>query len=301
MSPQAGPYHPGELEVQRRAGVQEAARRVGRIVAGEIPPMARPFLASARLAVAGSLDESGRVWASLLEGRPGFIALVDEHLLHIDAATPAGDPLGVNIGGRSELGLLVIDLPTRRRMRFNGRAMIDRDGGIFLLVDQAYGNCPKYIQVRRPIRSGPTGTGSARLGALTPRQQSWIAGADTFFIASFHPEGGADASHRGGHPGFVRVLSDRRLSFPDYAGNNMFNTLGNIAGYPSVGLLFVDFTTGDLLQITGRAAVVWDTRADQADRRSHDAVVSLDIDDIIETHGGSGMRWEFIEYSPANP
>ena len=97
-----------------------------------------------------------------------------------------------------------------------------------------------------------------RSSALDARTRALVAGADTFFIATWHPGGGADASHRGGRPGFVRVLDDRTLEFPDYPGNNMFNTLGNLVGHPRAGLLFVDFERGDLLQLTGRAKIRWE-------------------------------------------
>ncbi len=122
---------------------------------------------------------------------------------------------------------------------------------------------------------------------LDSRQGAWIGNADTLFIASFHPEGGADASHRGGFPGFVRVIGDDQLVFPDYPGNAMFNTLGNLAEYPRAGLLFVDFTTGDVLQITARAHV------------ESDFDVRLDVDEVRETRAASPLRFRLVEYSPA--
>jgi predicted pyridoxine 5'-phosphate oxidase superfamily flavin-nucleotide-binding protein len=241
--------------------------------------------------VAATLDADGRVWASRLTGRPGFVAAVDEKLLRLDAQPASGDPLAANLAARPELGLLVLDPQTRQRMRFNGRGLVSADG-LFLLVDQVYGNCPKYIQLRRletdvesPIPDAPPLL-SDRLDA---RQQSWIASADTFFIATFHPQGGADASHRGGFPGFVRVLAPDRLAFADYPGNGMFNTLGNLVANPQAGVLFVDFATGDVLQLTGRARV------------GPDFTVVFDVDAVRETPLGSSLRWSLVEYSPANP
>lgn len=78
----------------------------------------------------------------------------------------------------------------------------------------------------------------------------WIRGADTFFVASAHLDGPADVSHRGGRPGFVE-FKDSVLCIPDYAGNNMFSTLGNFALNPRAGLVFVDFESDRRLQITG--------------------------------------------------
>src|SRR5262249_33115503 len=153
--------------------------------------------------------------------------------------------------------LLAIDLATRRRYRMNGRGTLD-DDGLLVEVEQVYANCPQYIHPRR-LEPGqapsPPGARSVLGAALAARQQSWIAAADTFFIASTHPTRGADASHRGGGPGFVHVLDPARLSFPDYPGNNMFNTLGNLAVEPRAGLVFPDFETGNTLQLSGRATV----------------------------------------------
>ncbi|HSB60729.1 MAG TPA: pyridoxamine 5'-phosphate oxidase family protein [Vicinamibacteria bacterium] len=298
-----GPYHPGEVEVQRRAGVREDADRVGRIVGAVLSATAGRALADLPLAVAASLDEGGRVWASLLAGPSGFLRRVDDKLLLVECLPSPADPLARNLGARAELGLLAIDLATRRRLRLNGRALLDPERGIFLAVEQAYGNCPKYIQARRldpPEASLAAPVPPERSPVLTRRQQALVAGADTFFIASFHPEGGADASHRGGAPGFVRILDDRTLAFPDYPGNNMFNTLGNLAVQPRAGLLFLDFASGDTLQLTGRARLDRDPAAVAAFRGARHLVVNFAVDEALETRG-AGVRGRLLEYSPANP
>jgi hypothetical protein len=89
----------------------------------------------------------------------------------------------------------------------------------------------------------------------------------------------------------VRVLDERTLEFPDYPGNNMFNTLGNLASYPRAGLLFARFETGDLLQLTGRARILW---------APHTAV-RVEIEEVRETPRGSPLRFELMEPSPVNP
>jgi predicted pyridoxine 5'-phosphate oxidase superfamily flavin-nucleotide-binding protein len=285
-----GPFHAGEREMQRRAGALDEADAVGRIIGRTLPNGVRPFLARQRFAVASSLDRRGRVWASLLTGEPGFIAPLDAQLLRLAARPSPGDPLADNLEARPELGLLVLDPGTRQRVRFNGRATRTADG-VFLLLEQVYGNCPKYIQRRelervvevdaaRPPRVSTT---------LDERQRQFVAAADTFFIASFHPEGGADASHRGGNPGFVRVLAADRLGFANYRGNGMFNTLGNLLAHPQAGLLFLDFETGDVLQLTGRARV------------ESDFAVAFDVDEVRETAGVSPLRYRLLELSPSNP
>ncbi len=286
----SGPFHSGEIELQRRSGVRDEARDLGRIIGRRIAPAVARLLTVQRLAVASSLDAGGRAWASLLTGPAGFIGAVDDEMVHIAARPIAGDPLLGNLAARPELGLLAIDPRTRLRLRFNGRGLV-AEKGVFMLVDQTYGNCHKYIQ-RRALAADTATSATQPTGvadALSPGQRDWIARSDTFFIASFHPSGGADASHRGGFPGFVRVLDPRRLAFDDYPGNGMFNTLGNLVAYPATGLLFVDFESGDLLQLAGHAQV------------NEDFSVTYEIESVRETRAGSPLRWSFVEYSPANP
>jgi predicted pyridoxine 5'-phosphate oxidase superfamily flavin-nucleotide-binding protein len=285
------PFHPGEIEMQRRAGVRDRAQKVGKGIFRELPEGVAPFLARQRLAVAATLDRAGRAWASLLTGPAGFLSAVDSQLLQVAARPLAGDPLADNVAARPEVGLLVLDPRTRQRMRFNGRGLLS-DDALFVLVEQAYGNCPKYIQRRRlePDAVPPAPPAMPRVTAgLDPGQSARVARADTFFIASFHPAGGADASHRGGFPGFVRVAGPDRLAFDDYPGNSMFNTLGNLVAYPSTGLLFVDFTSGDALQLTGRAEV------------RPDFSVEVRVEEVRDTPGASPLRFAFVEYSPSNP
>jgi predicted pyridoxine 5'-phosphate oxidase superfamily flavin-nucleotide-binding protein len=288
----ASPFHPGEREVQRRAGVVEEATSVGRIIGQELTSPIVRFLARQRLAVAGSLDGSGRMWASLLTGPAGFISGESPRRLRLAVPPIAGDPLAENLRlpARRDLGLVVLDPRTRQRMRVNGQGHLD-DGGVSIDVEQVYGNCPKYIQLRDSEADGLSESREAPRVAdrLDARQQAWIAAADTLFIATFHPEGGADASHRGGMPGFVRVLGPGRLAFADYPGNTMFNTLGNLAGYPRAGLLFLDFTTGDALQLTGAA------------RLQDDREVVFEVAEARETRAATALRFRLLEYSPANP
>jgi hypothetical protein len=284
-------FHPGEIEVQARLGVRADAERVGRIVASQIPHGARSFLSRQRMAVVASLDGQARPWASLLTGPAGFVEAAGERLLRIGGTLPAGDPLAANLEARPELGLLVLDSGTRQRVRFNGRGLWSPDG-LFLLADEVYGNCPKYIQQRRLVEESAGGAREARRSSsLDASQRARIEGADTFFIATWHPGGGADASHRGGRPGFVRIEDERTLRFSDYPGNNMFNTLGNLAGHPRAGLLFVDFAGGDLLQLTGRARVVWEP----------ETAVLVEVEEVRDTPGGSPLRFELVEPWPANP
>jgi predicted pyridoxine 5'-phosphate oxidase superfamily flavin-nucleotide-binding protein len=295
-------FHPGEIAVQERAGVRAGASKIGRSIDDEIPPAAAHFLAQRYTLYAGTLDAGGRPWASQLIGPPGFVSVPDPRTIRIDATVAPGDPLLDDLRTDPRIGLLAIDLVTRRRFRVNGRAAFGDDGALRVVVEQAYGNCPKYIQRREPlaVRQEPGGGPLARSTALSPGQRARIAAADTFFLATAHPTAGADVSHRGGRPGFVRAVDERRVTWPDYQGNMMFMSLGNIAAHPRAGLLFVDFGTGDVLQLTGTARIEWD-----ADRRAEfpaaERVLEVDVEAVIDAPGASPLRWRLLEPSPFNP
>ena len=125
-----------------------------------------------------------------------------------------------------------------------------------------------------------------------------IAGSDTLFIASQFSEGdddwshGVDVSHRGGKPGFVIVAHESLLLFPDYAGNCMFSTLGNIQVDSRCGLLFIDFDTGNALQLTGEAEILWEPehvcRFPGAER-----VVSFQVEEKIHVEHALPVTWRF--------
>lgn len=292
-------YHEGELAVQSRAGVQAMAQRIGRGIHNAIPPIGQAFIEDQIMAVAGSVDEEGKVWASVLMDFPGFLQAVDDQHIKIRATPIAGDPLAQNMEHGSRVGLIVIDLASRQRVRLNGMSQPQSEG--FLLnIEQAYSNCPKYIQIRTPryVERGQPTFQSA--DELSPDQQTWIGTADTFFIASYHPDGGADASHRGGNAGFVRVIDSNVLEFPDYAGNMMFNTLGNIAANPKTGLLFLDFEQGRTLQLSGEATIIWDEDR-LGEHVGAERIIEFRIRDVIETRNAIPFEFDFVQFSPANP
>jgi predicted pyridoxine 5'-phosphate oxidase superfamily flavin-nucleotide-binding protein len=299
----SSPYHSGEIAVQERAGVRTRATKIGAIVDDTVSPPAAHFLAQRYTLYVGSLDRSGRPWASQLVGPPGFIAVVDPQTVRIDAAPASWDPLYENLRQQPHVGLLAIDLVTRRRFRVNGTATLTSEGRIEVAVAQAYGNCPKYIQKREPIavRGEPDPTAHVVRGStLGPAERLRIEHADTFFLATAHPSAGADVSHRGGAPGFVQVTDERTLVWPDYQGNMMFMSLGNIAANPRAGVLFVDFESGDVLQATGTATIDWSPERAKAFPGA-ERVIELRLDDVIDAPAASPLRWRLVEPSPFNP
>ncbi len=292
------PFHAGEQLVQERLGVRAVETWARRVVRDHLPEEHRRFHAAQPFLVAAARDREGRPWATLLVGNEGFVESPDPYRLSIRAQPVAGDALEGAIVAGSDVGLLGIELATRRRNRLNGRIESDENGVLVCHVAQSFGNCPQYIRERAWRRVGGEAKGEPqRARRLTPEQQSWIARADTFFIASGYrgigesAAFGMDASHRGGEPGFVGVTSDREIFFPDYAGNDHFNTLGNLVLDPRAGLLFVDFATGGLLQLTGRATIDWnpDAAAEQAGARR---IVRFELDEVVSLPHAIALRWD---------
>lgn len=264
------PFHDGEQRVQARVGVRERIERMGRnIVRDFMPAEHREFFEDLPFLIVGSADAAGAVWASLLPGEPGFVKAPTSRTLQVAAEPLPGDPLAGDLLVGAPLGLLGIELATRRRNRANGRIVRGGPGAFELLVEQSYGNCKQYIQPRAGVfaapaaRAGPT----AESAMLSEQARNILARADTSFIATASrvpSRGGAegvDVSHRGGAPGFIQALASdggTLLTLPDYSGNFMFNTFGNLEVNPHVGFLALDFDTGAVLSLTGTGRVLWD-------------------------------------------
>jgi uncharacterized protein len=297
-------FHEGERAVQRRAGVQRAADQVGRYIGSSIRADHAEFLHRQPFVIVAGQDHQGRVWASVLVGCVGFVRAVDERRLLLGGHLAEDDPLTVAFESPdARIGIIAIEPNSRTRVRVNGLVHRTRDG-FLVAVQEAFGNCPKYIQRRLPPArlELPEHASRWRDGvALDAGQAGLIRAADTFFIASAHPERGADASHRGGRPGFVEVANDgRSVSFPDYSGNRMFQTLGNLTVDPRAGLLFLDWDTGAAVQLTGRAQISWD-HDEIATRPGAERLVNVAIDAVHEQLDALPARWRLIEPWRQNP
>ena len=272
-SRESSPFHSGEQQVQSRVGVRAQVERAGRnMIREQLPDPFRELFEALPLLIVGSIDANDRVWASLLSGEPGFIRSPTSETLHIEARPALGDPLAAQLVPGSPLGLLGIQLETRRRNRANGRIVARNADSFSVHVEQSFGNCRQYIQAREPrfdagllALAGPPRAEGALLSA---HSRELLERCDTLFIATASAAAkrggdgdGVDVSHRGGRPGFVRVDTTpegTRLTIPDFSGNFMFNTFGNLEVNPHAGIVCPDFATGDVLSITGEAHVVWD-------------------------------------------
>jgi ferredoxin-NADP reductase/predicted pyridoxine 5'-phosphate oxidase superfamily flavin-nucleotide-binding protein len=262
----ASPWHPGEIALQTKVGVVERMDDVGRrVLRNYLIEQHRQFYPQLPFIVMGAVDKRGDAWATLRANHPGFLQSHDPRALSVSLTRDFDDPADGGMEDGDAIGMLGIELHTRRRNRLNGnirRLAADR---FEVKVGQSYGNCPQYIQQRDVafIRDPSQQTEKAPvfLDRLDARATEIIANADTFFVASYvdREDGGrrqVDVSHRGGKAGFVRIGDDGVLTIPDFAGNLFFNTLGNLLANPRAGLVFADFENGDLLQLSGEAEVI---------------------------------------------
>jgi ferredoxin-NADP reductase/predicted pyridoxine 5'-phosphate oxidase superfamily flavin-nucleotide-binding protein len=308
------PFHQGEQQVQTLLGVRDKMERFGRkVVRDHMPDQHQAFYRQLPFIFVGHADDDGWPWASILLNEPGFIGSTHPRRLTIDSRALAGDPLADSLQRGRRLGLLGIELDTRRRNRLAAHVTQVSDGRIELAIDQAFGNCPQYIQDRELVKVDPGVMPAPVVEDITvfdDETRALIEASDTFFVASYNQadsllaRDGADVSHRGGKPGFVRVEGNT-LTIPDYLGNNHFNTLGNFQLTPKAGLLFLDFERGHLLTLTGRVEILWGA-GESSDKQSDDAQHFAGAERLWKFHLDHGrlqkhvlpVRWKLHEYSP---
>ncbi|MCK5830162.1 MAG: pyridoxamine 5'-phosphate oxidase family protein [Methylococcales bacterium] len=310
-------YHSGELKVQQLAKESDIAQRNASIISNKILPGAIPFIRQQNMLLISSIDNQGQVWISILIGNPGFINAINNTSLLLDTSNIINnpdDPLWKNILTNPKVGILAIELSTRRRFRVNGRIQKTNNTLFTITVEQAYPNCPKFIQ-RRQLKFPETLIKQSSLKiskgySLSSVQIELINKTDSFFVgtascieknAHTNDHYSCDASHRGGHPGFVEIIDGERLRIPDYHGNSMFNTLGNIQSYPKAGLVFIDFEQGKLLQVTGNATIFWNQKDPTNKTGGSQRFWELEINAWQQTQLPTELSWEFFDFSSHNP
>jgi uncharacterized protein len=299
-------FHEGERAVQASAGETAIADRNIAVLAQTVIGGARPFIAKQFMVVLGSVDAEGAVWASAVFGKPGFLYTPDGTSIEIDVPLKdrdLADPVWANLEANPDVGMLFIELGSRRRYRVNGTVQRLDARGVEVAIREAYPNCPKYIQRRELRQLGEprlpvqAAEGTVLRGAV----EQIIRRADTLFVASRHAASGADASHRGGQPGFVKLVDDTTLRIPDYAGNSLFNTLGNFKVDGRAGVCIPDFEHGYLLQLTGRAVVLWDQDDPANETGGTGRFWELKVERWILRDTPQAMAWEYLDASPFNP
>ncbi|MBK1836716.1 pyridoxamine 5'-phosphate oxidase family protein [Azospirillum sp. YIM B02556] len=301
-------WHEGETFIQEKLGVAERMAAVGqRVIRDHMPDQHRDFYAQLPVIVLGSVDPAGDPWATLLTGKPGFLSSPTPTQLDIAAHADPGDPASAGMRDGDPVGLLGIEMHTRRRNRMNGILTV-AESGFRVDVDQSFGNCPRYIQLRdlgfaRDPAEPFTGL-VEELPQLDPSARAMIDTADTFFVATYADRAErrqVDVSHRGGKAGFVRVAEDGTLTIPDFNGNLFFSTLGNIVLNGKAGLVFVDYESGDMLQMTGDAEVILDS-PEIAAFQGAERLWTFRPRRILRRVGALALRWSFRKdgWSPSS-
>lgn len=301
------PFHVGELAIQARMGAQERLDKLGRRMIREfLPEQHQQFFTQLPYLIVGTVDAEGHPWASIVVGEPGFIASPDDRTLQVNAKPLFGDPFASTLAEGIDIGLLGIELHTRRRNRLNGKISALYESGFTITVGQSFGNCPQYIQARMFELTGDDPQTSRPVHPITSfgaEEEAMLTTADTLFIATAYQSesagaaSGVDVSHRGGKPGFVRVDDDLTLTIPDFSGNCHFNTFGNLELNPRAGLLFVDFNQGNLLYLTGTAEVIWE--GDEINSYAGaERLLRFHLERGDRIEGSLPLRWSAPEVSP---
>jgi uncharacterized protein len=301
MSPPDGSSFLDFHEDEQRAQALAGERRGGRAaIRPFMPDQHRAFFAQLPYLFVATLDARGWPMASALTGSPGFIQSPDPVTLRIAALPAPGDPAAPSFTTDAEVGLIGLDFTTRRRNRANGFLAAVDDDGLTVGISQSFGNCPQYIQTRTPVPRAAAASPVERLDRLDDAARALISASDTFFVASRSragiDDGGLDMSHRGGKPGFVGVTGDT-LSIPDFRGNRFYNTLGNLLGDPRAGLLFIDFASGDILQLQGRVAIDWHPAGNGP--AGTERLWRIAIERAWRRRGAFPFAWRFGDYAPS--
>ncbi|KAK9772935.1 hypothetical protein SCAR479_10445 [Seiridium cardinale] len=286
----------------------------------------------------GTLDQLGRPWTTIWGGEVGFCRPIAQGVLGVNTkADSLFDPVVqetfavaaegsqereivdeqlVKPEGGKAMAALSIDLETRDRVKVAGRfiagAVISQtDSGVGELqmamqVEETLGNCPKYLNKKHITPHTPRPQLLSQDSGLPLPQVAVevLQKADLFFISSKHGNGNMDVNHRGGPPGFMRLFRNDSgavtLVYPEYSGNRLYQTLGNLQKDPVAGLVVPDFETGNVLYVTGRTTTLIGDKAAAYLPRTKLAV-KIDVEEARFVKDGLPFRGDVIDYSPYNP
>ena len=262
-------FDAGEPAVQEVAGDSEQVGRVLRGMRHDLSGGARDFLERRRMLFVASVDGDD-VWASVLYGEPGFVATPDERTVLARARGPRIAP--------GPVGLLAIERSSCCSTRVHGTGTLTRQG-LRVSVDRVSGGCSSARRhTAATVGRGARVRSGSEYRTLSGADHHLIAEADTFYVATA-AYGGAVASRRCGPPGLVSVQGGR-VQFPDTTGGALYMSLGDVVANPRIGLLFLDWETGDALQLSGGAELDLDSRT-----------VRVEVERAVRTPGAVPYRW----------
>lgn len=171
-------------------------------------------------------------------------------------------------------------------------------------IEQSLGNCPKYLNKYSISPATPSPTLLSSSKQLTQEGLDLIERNDLFFITSSRADQDMDTNHRGGPRGFVRVFSNKEsgaeIVYPEYSGNRLYQTLGNLQVTSKAGLVFPDLETGNVLYVTGTTQILIGKEASDIIPHSNLAVkVKVTAARLVQS--GLPLRGQPGETSPYNP
>ncbi|MEP2532664.1 pyridoxamine 5'-phosphate oxidase family protein [Shimia sp.] len=303
----ASVFHEGERSLHEKLNIKERQHQLGlRMIRDHMPNQHRDFFSKLESVHIGAVDADGHPWAVMRTGAAGFMASPDNKTLSISSHPLPGEPDDLDFAIGAKTSVVGIEFETQRRNRVNATIDAVENDKLSFRVDQSYGNCPKYIQIRHKVPAGPSvpkiPVTSIKLSTADIDQ---ITQADTLMIASRaaelgdDPRAGVDINHRGGMPGFVTVLDDKTLQFPDYKGNSFYNTFGNIHTDKRVGLQFVDFESGTMLNIKGTAELIEDINNGELPLMGRG--LRITVQTATRAEGALPIRYKFGAFSERNP
>ncbi len=306
LNPTGNVFHDGERRMHERLGVSERLHELGlRMIRDHMPDQHREFFEMLPTVHLGALDGNGHPWAITRTGQPGFMHASDDKTLTIKSCPHPGEPADLDLSKGAKISVLGLQMETRRRNRMNSTISAVEGDTLTLAVDQSYGNCPKYIQTRAALKdAAPVDGEVTQTNTLGDKDRAIVDAADMLTLASRapvlgdDPRAGVDVNHRGGMPGFVQVLDAQTIEFPDYKGNNFYNSFGNILLDSRVGLQFFDFETGTLLNIQGTAELI---EYGEAELPLMGRSLRVQIQSVTRAEGALPLRYERAEFSPNNP
>jgi len=238
-------YHAGQIAVQEEAKTRHVADKLAHWVGpvGEFALGADLFL----FATAGA---DGVLSFAVLSGAPPLVEVADESgvQLHFPPGLAPLPPAPVACGG------LAISLGQARRARING-LLVSNGGDNKLVARETFTLCRKYMAPSVALEERPhLGPVACEPLALDdPWLSALLARTETSFLASVSPDGGPDVAHRGGPPGFLKLdAAARRLTWPEYVGDGVFKSAGNVRATGIMTLLVPDHDSGDGVELIGR-------------------------------------------------
>ncbi|ATG45626.1 pyridoxamine 5'-phosphate oxidase family protein [Phaeobacter piscinae] len=331
--------HKGELLLQERLNTpREMIESIPHYIDSDMPQQHADFFVGLSYLPLATLDLDGRPWVSLLitqsASDPSLDITISGHnTMDVVAESNPYDPFAralmqdPTFGQAKRLFAGVgVDFSNRRRNKIAGEiraTSVEETGKISLHLasDQHLGNCPKYITVRDLAHEQRTAermyhSFQNHTLALPDAAKAVVDQASTVFLATKHSGDETAAgtktdmgvNHRGGAPGFTRLYEETDgdqittyLVLPDHSGNRFYQSLGNIETDPQVGLVFPDFTTGDVLYITGDAENLLDDEAEALMPRVS-MLTRIKVTGAVFVKDGLNLRLTSDEqYSPYNP